>query len=33
VAVEMVLRALVWVIWVLGRLTRQTFLQVIVCRR
>jgi SAM-dependent methyltransferase len=33
VAGEMVLRALVWVIWVLGRLTRQTFLQVIVCRR
>jgi len=32
-AAETVLRALVGGIWVLGRLTRQTFLQVVVCRR
>lgn len=32
-AAEAVLRAAVWGIWLLGRLTRRTFLQVVVCRR
>jgi len=32
-ATETILRALVWGVWILGRLTRQTFLQVVVCRR
>ena len=30
---EVILRGVVWGIWILGRLTRQTFLQVVVCRR
>lgn len=30
---EAILRGVVWGIWILGRLTRQTFLQVVVCRR
>jgi SAM-dependent methyltransferase len=32
-AAETVLRCVVWGIWILGRLTRRTFLQVVVCRR
>lgn len=32
-ATEAVLRAMVWGMWLIGRLTRRTFLQTIVCRR